>query len=257
MKARVIFALSALLALGGCALLPSEPPPESNAALRFDRGLAALEAGRYETAIEDLSWVYSRCAGREASVRALTVLASLEIDPRNPLARPHVGTELLGRVIQSAGTPEWVRPVAESAFLTALGLGARHPQTADTTRTDEGDGRGDPDEPADTTAADLAGTPTPPDPGAWPFEPLAGTLEQEPTPPVYGCGSTVVTAEWVAPPLPHLPGPSMADLLREAEARGAAMALRVDSLETQLRLTTEQLAATREELDRIRRTLKP
>lgn len=49
----------------------------------------------------------------------------------------------------------------------------------------------------------------------------------------------------------------MADLLQEAEARRAATALRVDSLETRLRLTNEQLAATREELDRIRRTLKP
>lgn len=243
-KRLLIPALVATLA--GCAAITPGRAPEQDAEQRLDRGLAAIGAGLYAEAFEDLAWVYSRCHGRQAASHALAALAALELDPRNPAARPHLGTELLGQVIQEPGAPLWVRPLAESAFLAALALGAPHPESA-------GPGMDGHDHAGEQSPMSDSGPYLDERPGVHPA--LGVTIADQGT--VYGCGRAVRTEGWVAPVLPALPGPSMAELLASAQQRRDATAARADTLSQELALVKEQLEATRAELDRIRETLKP
>lgn len=264
MKVRTdVLALATVLAVAGCAALQPEPPPEQNAALRLDRALFALDAGRYREAFDDLAWVHSACYGRTVGVQALAALAALELDPRNRAARPDVGAELLGRLIQDSATPAWLRPLAETNLLTALALGTPHP--ADTlagapaarTSADRDDGAMD-----DTTAGEELADP---DSSGSRVEPSYGDRVDSALRPrtpvqtdVYGCGEPVPMPEgWQPPELPRLPGPSMADMLVRVEASRDALSLQADSLRNELRAANEQLTATREELERIRKTLRP
>lgn len=272
-RPKQLLVLVVLLAAGGCAALGTERAPERNAQLRLERGLSALNAGYYTEALDDLAWVYSHCPGREAGVHALTALAALELDPRNRLARPALGTDLLGRLTQHPGTPRWNRPLVETTFLTALALGAPHPAPVDTAAADTAvaDTAAGLTVPGDTVAGDdveLAGEPladveaaerAAAERAAAGEDPHRAAL-QEPAPdvePVYGCGPAVDAEGWVAPVLPTLPGPTMVALLRDAELERDSLAVRVDTLTKQLTAVREQLTATREELERIRKTLKP
>jgi hypothetical protein len=277
-----LLALTAVLAVAGCAVLQPRQAPERNAALRLDRGLEALEGGHYREAFDDLAWVYSNCPVHENGVRALTALAAMELDPRNLAARPSIGTQLLGRLIQTQATPGWIRPMAETGLLTAVALGAAHPDgpaetdVADSTRATPADTTVDPaavpnvadsataaaaSDPAtaDSATAVMEAPPTPtatlavartPDPRLRAF----GPGERDP---VYGCGDAIDTDDWTPPALPRLPGPSMADMLLSTEANRDAMALQMDSLRQRLETVNEQLTATRAELERIRKTLRP
>lgn len=239
-----LFVFATAMAVTGCAALVPERPAEQNASLRLDRGLAAAEAGLYQEAFEELAWVYSHCPAREAGNRALVALAALELDPRNEMARPAVGTELLGRLIQTPEAPDWVRPLAETTFLTALALGAPHP--AEDGHPDEGEADALP-----ATDAQLEGE-------EYELEPAAVVQRPDPAADaVYGCGRVVMRDGWTPPALPTLPGPSMARLLSEAEQRRESAAARADTLQAQLTAVTEQLEATRAELERIRKTLTP
>lgn len=239
-----ILLLAVALAVGGCAALVPDRSPERDAQHRLDRGLSALHAGHYAEAFDDLVWVYSHCPSREAGSHALVALAALELDPRNSMARPALATELLGRVIQGPDAPEWVRPLAESTYLTALALGA--PAADDVHDRDDSGPAGalhvEPLIDDDDHPVDPARVVAPPAPDAEA---------------VHGCGRVVVAGSWTRPALPDLPGPSMARLLAEAESRRSAMATRADTLESRLAAVTEQLEATRAELERIRKTLRP
>lgn len=239
-----LMVLAVALITGGCAPLMTERPEDMDARQRLDRGLAALDAGAYPAAFDELTWVYSHCPGREAGIQALVALAALELDARNDMARPAVGTELLARVLGDSGTPHWVRPLAETTFLTARALGAPHPdESAEHDDHDEDD-------------ADRVVAPPPP---AAANEQLEGipTATEPATGSAYGCGASVGSDEWVRPALPTLPGPSMAALLTRAEARRDSMAVATEALQRELNVTREQLQATREELERIRKTLQP
>lgn len=248
-----LMVLAVGLVIGGCAPLMTERPEEMDARHRLDRGLAALDAGAYPAAFEELTWVYAHCPNREAGLQALVALAALELDARNETARPRVGTELLGRVIRDPGTPHWVRPIAETTFLTALALGAPHP------------GDADPHDDADHDEADLHHAPPPPAPLA--DTALTDTPGVADTPralePAYGCGASIATGEPIGAeamaetPLPTLPGPSMAALLTRAEARRDSLSMTTESLQRELAAAQAELQATREELERIRRTLQP
>lgn len=259
---RLLFIFAVATATAGCASLMTEQPEELDARHRMDRGLSALEAGAYPAAFDDLAWVYTNCWGREAGAHALVALAGLELDPRNDRARPSVGTDLLGRAITGPGTPRWARPLVETSFLTALALGAPHP--GEPHDAHEGDPAAPP---ADTAPADVR-EPAPGEPPADDHaaeehaddEP-ATTAEAALDPPTAGaargCGPAVPAEGWIAPPLPELPGPSMTDLLARAESRRDSLAIRTDFLQRELTTALEELQATRAELERIRRTLKP
>ncbi len=237
----LLFAVA--LTTGGCAALAPDRSPERDAQHRLDRGLSALHAGLHAEAFDDLAWVYSQCPSREAGSHALVALAALELDPRNRMARPALATELLGRVIRGPDAPAWIRPLAESTYLTALALGAPGADDVhDHGETGAGDPHADPLIDDDDHPVDPARVVAPPAPDAEP---------------VHGCGRIVTAESWVRPALPELPGPSMARLLAEAESKRSVTAARADTLASQLATVTEQLEATRAELERIRKTLKP
>jgi hypothetical protein len=221
-------ALAAItLAIGACAALGSGDSTERNAQLRLDRGLSALEAGRYGVAFDDLAWVYAHCSDQEAGMDALRALAALELDPRNSEARPDIGATLLARLIRGP-MPRPTRSLTETTFLTSVALGAPHP--ADIA-------------PPEATTGE--------DPHRTALAPQAGEES------VYGCGSALPAPADPDRALPRLPGPSMAELLTAAEAARDSATTRADSLGLLLEVVQEQLIATREELQRIRRTLKP
>ena len=145
-------ALASLIALGACAGLPEEPPPEQNASHRLERGLAALDAGLYADSFDDLAWVYARCPDRVAGAQALAALAAIELDPRNPAGRPAVGTDLLARFLRDPARPDWAVSLAETSYLMARALGAPAAEDEDVASAD-----GDViryDEVADSVAAD-------------------------------------------------------------------------------------------------------
>ncbi len=237
MRLSTLLPMAGIVVFGACAALGLGLEPERSAQLRLDRGLDALDAGRYTAAFDDLAWVYIHCAGYRAGDDALAALGALELDPRNPNARPDVGAVLLGRLIRE--TPDRAsRSLAETTFLTSLALGARHPDPA----SDSAD--------AESIGPEPAGAP--PDPHLAALTPAPGEGS------VRDCGPRVrAERDSTFRSLPRLPGPSMASLLSSAEAARDAAAARVDSLDLLLATTREQLTATREELERIRKTLEP
>lgn len=254
MRPKHLLVAAVLLGLGACSALQPAEPLERDATYRLDRGLLALEGGNYREAFHDLAWVEAHCAGHVRGGQALVALAALELDPRNRGTRPSLGTDLLGRVLRQPASPEWVRPLVETAYLMALSLGA--PPAPDPT------GAGAPTAdtlpvPTDTAAEPSADTAAAvhDDVAA---DPVTGPALLDPVgEPARGCGARVATGAWASPRLPQLPGPSLASLLAEAETSRSAAAARADSVGRELSRVAQRLAETEAELERIRRTLQP
>lgn len=258
-RPRHLLVAATLLGLGACAALRPDTYSELDASYRLDRGLAGLEAGRYREGFDDLAWVYAHCRDRTRGMQALVALSALELDPRNQAARPAVGTDLLGRLLREDPAPGYVRPLAESAYLMALSLGAPPAPAA----------MAEPAVPPDTAQAAAAALETTGAPEARvavagnatgatdsvrlvrAAQVLAPTSAEE----VYGCGSPI---EVGAPaPLPALPGPTMVSLLAAAERAREASVADADSLRVALDSARQRLQETEAELERIRQTLKP
>ncbi|HUG39353.1 MAG TPA: hypothetical protein VMM12_02655 [Longimicrobiales bacterium] len=250
MRPRHLLAAAMLLGLGACSALRPDTPIERDAAHRLDRGLAALDAGQYRAAFDDLAWVYAHCHDHARGAEALVGLAALELDPRNRAARPGLATDLLGRVIREPASPDFVRPLAESTYLLALALGA--PAASDTlTRPDAWPV-------VDSVARWPAGVAAPADSAARP--PVgrpAAALTPPDGAPAYGCGPRISPRAWAAPRLPGFPGPSMAERVAAAEQSRGTVAAEAEGLRRELAAAQQKLQETEAELERIRKTLKP
>lgn len=251
MPPRHLLVFAVLLTLSACAALRTEPPIERDAAYRLDRGLAALDAGEYREAFEELAWVYTHCPDHSRGSEALVAMAALELDPRNDAARPGVATDLLGRVIREATSPEFVRPLAESAYLMARTLGAPPAPSWVAPEAMEADAA-----PAGQVVADSA---VPGRPGSAGVQvtraaDLLGSQAEEPT---HGCGARIAREGWVAPQLPDLSGPSLVSLLATAEQARESSRAEAARLRGELEAAQQRLAETEAELERIRQTLKP
>jgi hypothetical protein len=265
-------ALALVLGTAGCAALQPAPPADRDAALRLESGLAALEAGRTAAAYEELAWVAAHCTARSAGLHARLGLVALELDPRNEAGRPAIGTELLAELILDETTPLWLRPALESSYLMARGLGAPAPGAMARAPADEAGDAPQADPPVTDTAAaalppaDTAAVDTMPV-AAGPPEPVPDEAVEAPAPleawltpadgPVYGCGEVLVPVARPATELPTLPGPSLAAMLTRVREERDAQAARATGLDTEIAELRRQLEATRAELDRIRRTLRP
>jgi hypothetical protein len=270
----------AIVSAAGCATL-GPPPPDQDASVRLAAGLAALDAGRYAESFDELVWVLASCPDRQAGLHARVALAALELDPRNPVSRPGVGAELLGELIQSPGTPDWLRPLSATAYLLALGLGA--PAAADTAAPADEPAPAPAvvDEPHHPVAPEVPAAPAPDtgpvlpaadtrppgEPVREPEDPVqaAGDPVQaaELTPvvtsrrPVFGCGPLLEKEPEVVAELPVLPGPSLAALLAETERDRDRVEELARAMESELDRLRLELAEARSELERIRRTLRP
>jgi hypothetical protein len=279
-----LLTLASAVVLGGCAVWGPERPPERNAALRLEQGLAALEQGLYREAFDDLRWVYTECVGREAGYHALAALAAIELDPRNGAGRPAVGSDLLARVIQDPATPAWSRPMAETTYLLGLALGAPpvgQPATANDADTANGAPQSDSDngdgghgaggtaagtavvaastaDAADTTVVpDTTDAPVAAPPPAKAAAPGPVPVPEAGTGQAYGCGALLNGSPERPYDLPVLPGPSLMAILAETETQRDILQGRADSLSARLAATRRELEETRNELERIRKTLKP
>ena len=250
MPPRHLLVFAALLTLSACAALRTEPPIERDAGYRLDRGLAALEAGEYADAFQELAWVYTHCPDHSRGAEALVAMAAMELDPRNDAARPGVATDLLGRVIREATSPGFVRPLAESAYLMARTLGA---PAAPSWVAPESTGAA---APAGQVVADSA-VPAVPGAAGGPVTGVADILGSPAGEPAHGCGARIAREGWVAPRLPDLPGPSLVSQLATAEQAREASSAEVARLRAELQAAQQRLAETEAELERIRQTLKP
>jgi hypothetical protein len=91
---------------------------------RFEAGMRALGNGDYVAAHRELSWVAEHSAHKSEGQRALLVLASMEMDPRNPSRRTDVGADLAATFLRLPERDAWVDPVAQTMYLLGLELGA-------------------------------------------------------------------------------------------------------------------------------------
>lgn len=90
-------------------------------------GIRALEAGEYEAAAGRLGWLASRCESGLLGRRALLLLATAALDPRNPDASPDRAARLTAHVLGLPGADPEDRVVAEALYLLSLELGGRVP----------------------------------------------------------------------------------------------------------------------------------
>jgi len=98
---------------------------------RLAQGLAALEQNDFETATREVGWVAMNYPGEEIGRRALLVAAATEIDPRNPKRRISYGADLAAAYLrQPERTPDWLEPIAQALYLSALELGAAEERVA-------------------------------------------------------------------------------------------------------------------------------
>lgn len=245
-----------LIGLGACSALRPDISLDQDAEHRLERGLAALDAGRYGEAFGDLSWVYTHCPGRARGIEALVALSGLELDPRNEAGRPGVATDLLGRLLREPGAPGYVRPMATSSYLMALALGAP-PAPADPNLAAPGgttEGMPAPAEPDTVVPVTPAARPDTP---AVRIVRAEHVLDEPAAEPAHGCGAPITVEGWVTPRLPELPGPSLVALLEQAERARASTAAEASTLRAELEAARQRLAETEAELERIRKTLKP
>lgn len=91
---------------------------------RLHTAAVALGSERFDEAYRDLRFLAERCESGEAGSEAVLLLASQELNPRNPDRSPQAAAQLAARYLQiSSASPTSLR-VAESLYLLALDLGA-------------------------------------------------------------------------------------------------------------------------------------
>lgn len=108
----------------GCASFSSEPPERPDAGSRLAEGEAALDDGRFAEAYWIFRKLASSCEAGEEGSEAILLLATAELDPRNPARFPPGAAYLAARYLQVSSLAVTARAAAESLYLLALDLGA-------------------------------------------------------------------------------------------------------------------------------------
>lgn len=90
-------------------------------------GIRALETGDYEEASRRFRWLAARCESGADGRRAVLLLATAALDPRNPEGSPDEGARLTAHALRLPGVDPGQRVVAETLFLLALEGGAQVP----------------------------------------------------------------------------------------------------------------------------------
>lgn len=244
----------------------------------FAEGLSALDRADFDLATHQLATVAAICPTDRPGRRAMLLLASAELDPRNPDRRPDVAADLAAFQIARPDREEpWTTPLAREIYTVALDYGA-DPVAPDSLPGSvviwssyfdealaEGNAAADA---ARVAAADSAAADPGPPAAADPADEAMGVpvsgLAATPEAPAAGGPLCTVPPARVLTALPELTRtPLVARVQREGEAPAppAAPAGQVSGdvralMEEVDRLRAE-LASKDQELDRIRRTLRP
>jgi hypothetical protein len=168
-------------------------------------GIQALETGEYQEATGRLGWLASRCESGVLGRRALLLLATAALDPRNPDASPDRGAWLAAHVLGLPGAEPEDRLVAEALYLLSVELGGRVP-------TAEGGGGSS-----------------------------GGDAEEGLAPRFQDCRATDAEGGAPTPQLPTLPGSPMALLYTQVRAERDSLQARVTELEAELERIREIL----------------
>lgn len=222
-----------LAGLAACATLrAAEEPPERGPGERLMDAAAALDAGDFRTAYPELAWIYSRCPASRVGRDALLLMAASELDPRNDARRPDVGAALAAEYLVLPSAPVEMVPVAETLYLLARELGAAAPSISppafpDTVLrlTADCDPR--------TTTGPARVVRAAADDGDRPQAPQATLL------------------------LPDLPVPSVPQRIARVEAQRDSASSQLAALLEQVKELQTRVASQQQEIERIRKTLRP
>ncbi|MGQ0813761.1 MAG: hypothetical protein ACT4O1_04780 [Gemmatimonadota bacterium] len=91
---------------------------------RFDAGVRAMTNGDYALAHQEMSWTAQHFGHKTEGQRAVLLLATMEMDPRNPGRRPEVGSDLAASYLRLPEQEDWASPMAQTLYLIGLELGA-------------------------------------------------------------------------------------------------------------------------------------
>ncbi len=211
-----------LVAVAGCATHPGPEAEPDTVRTRYDAAVRALTEGRDAT--DDLAWVAARCDGTLLGSDAAILLAATYLDPRRP-DRPLEDAAAVAGHLLRRDLPGDRRPVATTLYLLALELGAGYVPATE----------------AGPAARDTG------------LRPDWTTIV-----PAAGCGRQLPlrddTAGATLPDPGRDPVPARLRALRLDRGRIAAVA---DSLRRELEAANATLAQKQEELERLRRLLKP
>lgn len=238
MRRRPPWLLPALIAgIAGCASLRTGGDPEE-ARDRLAEAAAELERGDFRSAYPELSWIYSRCPHAVQGREALLLMAASELDPRNDARRVDVASALSAEYLALPAAPPLRRPIAQTLYLLGLELGASVPSQPLRSAHGEAvtelrrDCRSETGEPPATPVSAAARPST-----------TGGTA----------AANQLATPTW----LPELPGASVPTRIAALTAERDSLAAQVQALVQQLNQLQQRVAQQQEELERIRKTLRP
>jgi hypothetical protein len=184
---------------------------------RLDSSAQRLAEGHAAAAYDDLLDLALTYPEEELGQRALLLLMAAELDPRNPHRRLWAASDLGARYLQNNAAAAWSVPLAETLYLLAQELGAAEERARQ----------------AEAIAQEAERRAQ---------QAEAGRARAE----------ARARAAQAAPPrsLPQFQGPTV-------PARVGAVTSERDELASRVRTLEAQLAAQRQELERIRQTLRP
>jgi hypothetical protein len=216
---------------------PIPGSPEADAVARLAAGAAALETGNFSAARTDLGWVYAHCPATEDGRTALLLLATSHLDPRNGDRRPDIAAAMAAHVLGLTERMSTLRSAGTSLFLLSREQGAPAPDprmlseaAAEVARAGEGCG-------AETARASLVL-----------LEAAVSASDTTASP---------AEADSAAGSLPTLVAPTVPQRIASVELERDSLASLVGELEEQVRALRERVSIQQQELERIRRTLRP
>lgn len=259
-------ALLLTMVLPACSLAGRADSPSGETGRRraIQYGLEALDSGEYAEAAQRLAPVAAICPVDELGSRALLLLAAAELDGRNPDGEPDAAAELAAFQLSRSGADDWTGALAAELYTIALDLGADPIAVEDI--PDEGviwrrylegtaplgdDAEGTPAANADADAAARADVEAEADAGAQ----AAAAAQEASSGPL--CNVRGARSDLVMPELGRTPISAQIASARGAVRDPAPLTDDVRALQAEVQRLRTELASKEQELDRIRRTLRP
>ena len=121
------YALVLVAALPACSLTGGAATPSAETSRRraLEYGVLALESGDYQTAVDRIAPVAAICPTDVLGRSAMLLLASVELDPRNPERRPDAAAELAAFQLARRSEGDWEGALATQLYTLALDHGAQ------------------------------------------------------------------------------------------------------------------------------------